>query len=470
MDRGRARDRVWALQIIHIACGYVPLPKQRQLHIAGNRASFDRIDKFYCGGIGTGKSMCAVVDDVICALLNPGTRGLVVAPTYDQCLHVLLPRFLSICEALEKAGYPLLKRFRWSQMRAELVCGGEVFFRSTSKVDLLLGFEFAWIHFDETETVAHPELIWETLSGRLRQDANFRQMLGTSTPRGLRGVIGKFHAARESYASEAERDDLRRRFVFVRSTTLDNPHLPPDYLETLSRTLSKSAWEQEVLAKILRPEAAVYSVFERARHEFVWKDGKAKFIANIAKAGIEYDVVYDPGQTYSHVLWIARFADVDVVFDEICEDGITVDRLHSEIIARCAALGRGPSGFVLDRAVKRERAWAWEAFPQSQIMICESRSEQSIVEGISVVMSLLDPMTGEPRLKWASHMWDRMARRAIVKCMMHYSYDKQASGLLSRLPRKDNAYDHGADDVRMWAMKRHGDAYRFLVVQRRHAA
>lgn len=467
---GRAHDRLQALQIVHLASGYTPLRNQQRLHRAGHKDSLERIDKFYCGGIGTGKSMGAVVDDVICAMLNPGTRGLVVAPTYDQCLHVLLPNFLAICEALEKYGAPLLKRFRWSQMRAELICGGEIFFRSTAKVDNLLGFEFAWVHFDETETVANPEIIWDTLSGRLRQQANFRQMLGTSTPRGLRGVIGKFHSAREDYKTPEEREALRQRFVFVRSTSLDNPHLPPDYLDTLRRTLSKAAWDQEVLAKILRSEAAVYSEFERARHEFVWREGKAKFVEMLAARGVEYDVVYDPGQTYAHVLWIARFADMDVVFDEICEDNITVDKLHAEIVARCLRLRRPPSGFVLDRAVKRERAWAWEAFPQSAIMICESRTEQSIVEGISVVKNLLDPMVGEPRLRFASYLWDRMPRRAIVKCMMHYSYDKTASGTLSRMPKKDNTYDHGADSIRMWGVKRHGDAYRCAVIGRRYAA
>lgn len=465
--RSTCGRRAVALQLIAAATGYRPLPKQLALHLADNA---DRIDKFFCGGIGTGKSTSAVVEDMICMLCNPGTRALIVAPTYDQALHVLLPIFLAFCELMERAGYPLLRKFYWSQMRAELIDGGEVFFRSVSKIGNLLGFQFATIHLDESETIANPELVWETLTGRCRQLANFRQMLGTSTPRGPRGVIGIFQNAREKYDTLEEREKLRSRYFFVRATTLENPHLPPDYIESLQRTFSKAGWDQEVLAKILRPEAAVYSEFDRARHEFAWRDGKAKFIAHLAKAGVEYDVVYDPGQTYAHVLWIARFADMDVVFDEICEDNITVDRLHADIIARCSALARPPTGFVLDRAVKRERAWAWETFPQSQIMICESRTEQSIVEGISVVKTLLDPMVGEPRLRFASFLWDRMARRAIIKCMMHYSYDKQASGLLSRLPRKDNAYDHGADGVRMWAMKRHGEAYRFLVVQRRHAA
>jgi hypothetical protein len=461
-----ASDRIGALQLISRATGYAPLEPQKDLHIAHNP---DRIDKFFCAGIGSGKSTAAVVDDVICAILNPGCRGLIVAPTYDQCLHVLLPRFLAICEAMEKRGMPLLKRMRWSQMRAELMCGGEVFFRSTAKVDNLLGFEFAWIHFDETETVANPELIWDTLSGRLRQEANFRQMLGTSTPRGLRGVIGKFHLAREDYKTPEEREALRRRFVFVRSTSLDNPHLPPDYLETLRRTLSKAAWDQEVMAKILRPEAAVYPEFERARHEFKIAS-KAEFLKRLRELGVSYDLAYDFGPNYSHVLWIARFAEMDVIFDELCDDGITTDRLHDEIIKRCLALGRPPEWIVCDRAVKRERAWAAEAFPQTSVMVMDARHEQSILEGIAVIKNLLDPAIGEPRLRFCSYLWDRTPRRGIVKCFAQYVYQRQSNGMLSRLPWKDNTHDHGVDCARYWAMKRFGEAYRYAVVQRRHSA
>lgn len=464
-DSDQRRARVDTLRLISGATGYVPLEPQKDLHTASNP---DRIDKFFCAGIGSGKSTAAVVDDVICAVLNPGSRGLIVAPTYDQCLHVLLPRFLAICESMEKCGMPLLRKMRWSQMRAELVCGGEVFFRSVQKVDNLLGFEFCWIHFDETETVANPELIWDTLSGRLRQEANFRQMLGTSTPRGLRGVIGKFHAAREDYSTPEERAELRKRFVFVRSTSLDNPHLPPDYLETLRRTLSKAAWDQEVMARILRPEAAVYSEFERARHEF--RATRPEFIKRMRELGVSYDLAYDPGQSFASVLWIARFAEFDVVFDELCDDGLTLDRLHDEILKRCAALGRPPEWVVLDRAVKRERAWAAENLPQSAIMIMDGRAEQSIIDGISIVKNLLDPMSGEPRLRFCSYLWDKTPRRGVVKCMTNYVYQRQSNGMLSRLPWKDNVHDHTNDALRYWAVKRHGDAYRYLVVGRRHAA
>lgn len=465
---GETQDRARALGIVSAATGYEPLPKQLKFHLAS--APGKRVSKFFCGGIGTGKSTCAMVEDIIVALCNPGTRALVVAPTYDQALHVLLPIFLRICEQMERAGFPILRKFRWSQMRAELICGGEFFFRSVSKVDNLLGFEFALIHFDESETVAAPERIWAALDGRMRQVANWREMIGTSTPRGLRGVIGIFHTAREDYKTPEEKALRRQQYVFIRATTLENPHLPPDYIENLRRTLSVAAWRQEVMAEILRPEAAVYGVFERRRHSMD-VGSKADWLKAMAREGVGYDLAYDFGINYSHVLWIAHTeSGRSLVFDELCEDGMSSHRIHDEIKRRCALLGRPPEWIVCDRAVMSERRWAAQEYPQSYVQIMDSRTEQSIIDGVAVVTNLLDPMLGEPRLMFASYLWEQTPRRGVVKCMANYRYRVEANGLLGRMPWKDNHHDHAMDALRMAMVKRHGDSYRTLVVARKHGS
>lgn len=462
---GRRRDRSAALKLICAATSYRPLPKQLKLHLA--QASGERTNKFYCGGIGSGKSHAGIVEDGICILANPGVRGLIVAPTYDQVLHVLLPRFLLLCEQMEQAGYPILKRFRWSQMRAELVCGGEVFFRSVSKVDNLLGFEFAWWHFDECETVPTSERIWNVLSGRLRQQAQWRQTLCTSTPRGLRGVVAIFQAAREDAANDNEIADKRREFYFIRSTTFDNPHLPAEYIESLRKTLSKAAWRQEVMAEILRPESAVFPEFERLRHSLPMRS-RAEFVELLKARRIPWDLAYDAGLQFPHVLWIARFAECDVVFDELCEDGMTEDRLHTEVVRRCAELGSPPVMVVCDRAVTRERTWAGETFTRSELRVMDKRREQSVAEGIKIVRNRLDPNIGDPGLMIASYLWDTKARRAIVKCLQNYRYMQQAHGALSETPWKDNVHDHGVDALRMHQMARHGEAFRLTMMTRRY--
>lgn len=466
---GRGRDRAGALQLITSATGYSPTEKQADFHLAANGTLCpDRVHKFFCAGIGTGKSHAGVVEDVICVLLNPGTRGLVIAPTYDQVLHVLLPRFLALCEQMERAGYPILKRFYWGQMRAVLTCGGEVFFRSAAKVDNLLGFEFAWIHFDESETVMDPERIWDVLSGRCRMKAHFRQMLATSTPRGLRGIIAKFHHARES-AAEQDRAQRRREWVFVRATSYDNPHLPADYLPTLKATLSQRGWDQEVMAKILRPMTAVFPEFSRDRHS-LRGIGRDSFIRELITRGLTYDLAYDAGDQFPHVLWVARFAgDVSVVFDEICEDGMTLDRLHKAIVEKCARLKRAPELIVCDRARVDEIRWATQAFPASFVERMRSREEQLVAPGIEVVRNRLDPAIGDPKILVCDYLWDKPPRRGIVNCLANLRYPQRPDGTLLNQPLKDNVHDHGVDALRMHEAKLYGQGGAMQMLTARYA-
>jgi hypothetical protein len=449
---GQRHDREAALRIIGAATGYTPHAKQLALHLSGEGSS---VQKFFCAGIGTGKSHAGIVEDLICAMLMPGQRGLIVAPTYDQVLHVLLPKFLALCEALEQAGYPILKRFRWSQMRAELVGGGEVFFRSVSKVDNLLGFEFAWVHFDESETVLDPERVWNTLKGRVRQSAPFRQMLATSTPRGLRGVIAIFHHAREA-ANDNEREAIRKQWVFIRATSYDNPYLPSDYIPGLKRTYSKRAWDQEVMAKILRPATAVFDEFERAKHSYRGTSREG-FIRELIARGVTYDLAYDAGDQFPHVLWIANFAgDRSVIFDELCPDGMTLDRLHAEVIQRCAALKRSPDYIVCDRARKDEIQWAHQAFPGSHIHRMHSRAEQLVAPGVEVVRNRLDPVMGDPLILFGDWLFDSPPRRGITRCMQNLRYQQRPDGTLTTVIIKDNIHDHGTDALRMQQVKRYG--------------
>lgn len=466
---GLRHDRKAALQVISAATGYQPHPKQLALHLQG--AGIRRVHKFFCAGIGTGKSHAGVVEDMICTLLLPGTRGLVIAPTYDQVLFVLLPTFLAVCEQMERAGFPILKRFRWSQMRAEIIGGGEVFFRSANKVDNLLGFQFSWVHFDESETVADPERVWDVLSGRVRQNAPFRQMLATSTPRGLRGIIAKFHRAREDCADD-EREAKRREWVFVRATTFDNPYLPEDYIPTLRATYSKRAWDQEVMAKILRPATAVFPEFSRDRHSLPNITSDA-FIRELIARGISYDLAYDAGDQFPHVLWIARFANnTSVIFDEVCDDGMTLDRLHKLISDKCARLKRPPEMIVCDRARKDEIQWAFHTFPSSVVERMRSKDEQLVNPGIEVVRNRLDPYAGDPKIRVLDYLWDKPPRRGIVNCLANLRYPQRIDGTLMNSPLKDNVHDHGVDALRMHEVKLYGEggAMQMLTARYAHAA
>lgn len=446
--------------------GYAPLDWQIRAHVADCLAP--RVNKYAVCGLGAGKSEWEVHEGTICAMLNPGGWGVFVAPTYDQLKSVLLPRFLGLMERLASAGLPLLKRFHLTEMYAELWCGGRIYFRSLSKIDNLRGFEFVWAGGDELESVINARRVWDVLSGRIRQRGYFREMFGGSTPRGPDGIVGLFLEARAvvrglmpandnmQAANDNVTEGLRQWFT-IRATAEDNPHLPEDYLAVQRATYSKRRWDEEVLAKILRPETAVWPEIDAGIHVIDWPKpfvvGQGgRIIANPrVDRSLLWDLAYDAGDATPHVLWIQRLHDgTCIVADEWCDDQIPLGQLHAGVLERSVAFGRAPELGVCDRARKDERAWLAHAFQSTEIRWMRTHDQQLILPGIEVVRERLDPiMGGRPKLLFARHLTINPPRRGIWNCVRNYRHGRRADGSLTPEPYKDNVHDHGADALRM---------------------
>ena len=452
-----SKDRGKLLQFFCAVTSYRPLPHMVRSHCSGlslpewdpqqKRWGSPKTSKLLVGGIGAGKTGWAGAEFAMGVVANPGGWHLMAGPTNDQVVNVNLPHWERYVEEFEQAGYPLAGgKWHSTAKMQKLACGGKVFARTYSKVGHLLGFEFATGWLDEIETIPRSLDVWDTIDGRIRQGiAQWRQLTGTTTPNGLRNVVAKFHEARAKALGIKDRD-LREhglsQWYWDRCTGFDNPHLPANYLEGLKEHYSQRRWRQEVMAEILRPESIIWNEFDEATHcvHFTRFDGRV----------MEYDLAYDAGDQYPHVLWIARDASGrSIVFDEICTDNIPTGHLHEEVLARCARLKRAPTMIVCDRAVKREIQWAQQAFPMSAVHRMNSRLEQSVSEGIELVRDRLDPVDTSAKLLFAKHLAQSTERRGIVACMMNYRYKQDLLGIITNVPHKDNIYDHGADALRM---------------------
>lgn len=444
---GLRRDRATALAILE-RVGYDPFPWQRRFHAATAPAGV-RSQKLAICGLGAGKTHLFVEEAAVLAMLNPGCWGVISAPTYDQLTNVILPRWQAVCEAMSAGGYPLSKKYHKTSSIDELWCGGRVFFRSMSKIDNLRSFEFAWAGMDEIEIMLHSADIWNTVAGRVRQNANVSEVFGTSTPRGLRGVVELFAQNRDIYRDTAT--ERLREWFWIRATSFDNPELPDGYLDSLRHTYSTRRWNEEVLAQILRPESGVWSAdVDPARHVAAgWK----------FTPGQPYDLACDWGDQYPHVLWIARGADgTCTVFDEFCDDGMPPGKLHDMVTSRCRALGSAPEHAVGDRAVPTEMAWLQQAFPRTQVHRMRTREQQSVSAGIELVRDRLDPMGRAPLLYVAERLVPSRARRGIWNCLRNYRYRTSAAGGVTTDPQKDGIHDHGADALRMHQVALFGGA------------
>lgn len=435
---GLNRDRASALALCELA-GYAPFAWQRRFHLAGPRRR-RRGHKLVVGGLGAGKSHAFAVEAAILAMLNPGGWGVISAPTYDQLTNVSLPRFLELEERLACAGFPLIRRYHKTQAIAEMWDGGKVFFRSMGKIDHLRSFEFIWGGLEEIETVIGSAEIWDVVAGRIRQRGNVPELFGVSTPKGLRGVVEIFHRNREALRATPE---LLDEWWWMRATSHDNPLLPAGYLDSLRATYSRRRWLEEVEAQILQPETGIWSSdIDPARH--VARSYKFQ-------PGVPYGLAYDYGGTYPHVLWIQRLADgTCIVFDEYCEDGMPLGKLHDLVVARCNALGQAPDHAVGDRAIPDEIAWMQRSFPRTQVHKMETQRQQSVSLGIETVRDRLDPIGRAPLLLFAERLVPSKARRGIWNCVRNYRFRQRGDGVITDEPYKDNVHDHGADALRMF--------------------
>ncbi|MAK30144.1 terminase family protein [Acinetobacter sp.] len=443
---GVSQDRAALVRLLAATTNYTPLPHQARAHLA--HVPDGTTQKLFLAGIGAGKTVWSMAECVMLAIANPGCLGAITAPTYDQVVNVLLPEWQALTDAMAANGYPLVRRFIKSMSEAHLVCGGRVLFRSFGKVDHLRGFSLAWAALDESEVSMNPVQVWDVLQGRLRDPrANMRQIHCTTTPQGLRGVPAMFVEARNRAAGiqdPNERSAALRRHWSCTATSHQNTHLPDGYIEALSSTYSKRQYDQEVLAKILKPSTAVWPEFNKEAHVRPWAYDPS----------LPYAISADWGHQYPHVLWLQQAPDESwIVFDEFCDDQIPRDHLRHAIRARCEALGKDPEHAVGDRAVKDEMAWLVHQFPRTWVHRMRTKQEQSVNRGIEVVRALLDPIEGSPRLYVSDRIGASQARRGLIRCLQNYRYRMRADGGIHvGQPFKDNVHDHGADCLRMFAV------------------
>ena len=467
-ELGQSGDRAELLRCFCAVSGYNPLPHQIRAHLAGTSEKGEITAKMLLGGIGAGKTYFAAAETCMLFLVSEIDRGAsaaVVAPTFDQCLHCVVPTIRNFADEMAKNGFPLFSRWKHSTATFEGVSGGRLFVRSADRIDSLRGFSFSFVHIDESEAMRRPGYVFDTLLGRIRDTtAPYLQIHVTTTPRGLGGVVGKFMEQRNlaDTLPDKEASRLRKQWWVGRAPTKDNTHLPPGYIESLKAGYSKRQWQQEVEAKILRPEGQVFPMFDRAVHLRPWR-----YDPTIST----YTMAVDWGHSHPHVVFFQQTHDGSVIlFDEFCEDNVPRDHLRNYVINACNRLGRPPTDIAADRAVKSENQWLKHEFPTSRVHTMKTRKDQDIRTGLQIIEAALEPLDTPPRFYIADHLAKNPPPRGIVRCFENYKWAKLANGATSDRPQKDNRHDHGIDAVRYAAVAFLFEEKTPYVVGRTHGA
>ena len=181
---------------------------------------------FYVGGVGAGKTFAGALRALVRALEQPGSLGLIGAPTYPMLRDATQRTFFELLEqyALSRGeDAALIKSFQKVEGHLTLANGSEILFRSLDAPDRIRGLNLAWFWLDEAPLCGY--YAWQILKGRLRQPGYDLAGWATGTPHGRDGFWRDFeHAPRPHHA------------LFRAATQENAAHLPADYISDLGLT------------------------------------------------------------------------------------------------------------------------------------------------------------------------------------------------------------------------------------------
>lgn len=150
---------------------------------------------------------------------------MVLAPTYPMLRDATLRTFLELAQRAE-----ILADFNKAEMRAELVNGITVLFRSSDNPDRLRGPNIGWFWLDEA-AMMKPD-VWLIMLGRLRESPGRSWM--TTTPRGRNWLY-------KTFVVQGGAD-----FATIRAPSGTNQYLPAGFLRTLETQYGETFRAQEV--------------------------------------------------------------------------------------------------------------------------------------------------------------------------------------------------------------------------------
>jgi hypothetical protein len=205
---------------------YAPNPAQAPFH---RSRAFERL---LVGGFGSGKSYTIVAEAIAWMLEQPGIRGCIARATVPALkasteaifIDLLPPELWEKCQTSKSGGHFDTITFP---------NGSEVQFKSLHDWKRLRSINYGFLAIDEADEIDNET--YEGMLARIRQvdpTAAGRKQGATKITR--RGVWMAMNPSGHSWHWERfVRDAAGTDREWFRTTSLDNPYLPPEYIETL---------------------------------------------------------------------------------------------------------------------------------------------------------------------------------------------------------------------------------------------
>lgn len=367
-------------------------------------------------GYGAGKTRALAAKAVTLAAVNQGFIGCVMEPTGPLIRDIWQNDFEQFLET-----YEIPYTFRASPLPEYMLHlpGGDtkILCRSFENWSRIIGLNLAWVLADEIDTVtpAIANKAFPKILGRLRS-GNVRQFGAASTPEGFRWMWNTF-------GSEEAQNRQDRKLIKMRS--VDNPHLPPDFIERLEAnydpTLLKAYLDGEF---VNLTTGTVYDRFDRSKHVITTLPDTDREPLRI---GVDFNV-----GNMSAVIGVKLNSTLYVI-DEISGAHDT-DSLAQQIKARYPdrRLYIYPDASGGNRSTNAS---------QTDIQILESygmsnqspRANPPVRDRVSAVQALLENGKGQVRLQISATC------KRMIECLELQCYTEKGD------PDKESGHDHMND-------------------------
>lgn len=209
---------------------------------------------FYVGGRGAGKSFGGALRAILATQEQPGSLGLVGAPTHAMLRDAAQRTFFDLCPPA------LIRQHNKTEQRTIMRNGSEILWRSMDNFDRTRGLNLAWFWLDEAPFCGYDA--WKLLKATLRQRGYQTSAWATGTPHGIDGYARDFELA------------PREHHALYRASTRDNAaHLPEGFIEDLGYTGAFA--EQEIEGQFVAFAGLVYRFDATVGGNIAeWPDGK----------------------------------------------------------------------------------------------------------------------------------------------------------------------------------------------------
>lgn len=203
----------------------------------------DKKFRGYVGGVGCGKTAAGWHNALKPVFEQPGSLGVIVAPTYSSIRDVILR---------ERGTWipdELISSYNKTDKEMKFINGSSVLFRSANdnrQIESMRGLSICWAWIDEATLL--PKLVLDILTARLRQPGMDYKLWMTCTPR--KGWL--YDMIQEGLSDEW--------FMLDNIESSSNVFLPEGYTESLKSLYTGQFYDQEVLGQWVDFEGLVWKI------------------------------------------------------------------------------------------------------------------------------------------------------------------------------------------------------------------